>query len=417
MYVSTHTVEVSLVLLLLVAQLQITPCWRALGADAADNGSHIGAEERQLPLSMQARWTTWKKRMKKMPHFLTEMPRWEDEQHEQHPLDSPALRGPFEYSEEEQRALEGNLAVDDGEWNAKSGGIGGRPRPRYCVLDKAWRASEASDVDFSPAGFRTSLKRALLDGRLYDFLVNDRYQEPKGHDVLTGEPLAMDLVSSYSCPSLRTYAEADWTCAIKTQGGQRNGLIKMDKAFKDVRTMRLTSSSLLEPLGEIPNFDNFFFQRGPSFPHCREGSCDCDMVFDHLDGHFPAVCNVKNLLMALEPYRETYARRQITVTFSLYDKPWFTASNESIFDYKGRIPLESVLPTRYASIPVRTAMQSGRPCCIAGSGLAAGWSRAIGLGGYSTKASEIACQGLTRIPRCSQRRTWRAASSCSRRRC
>eukprot|EP00958_Prasinococcus_capsulatus_P004979 scaffold468_cov430-Prasinococcus_capsulatus_cf.AAC.2 len=136
------------------------------------------------------------------------MPRWEDEQHEQHPLDSPALRGPFEYSEEEQRALEGNLAVDDGEWNAKSGGIGGRPRPRYCVLDKAWRASEASDVDFSPAGFRTSLKRALLDGRLYDFLVNDRYQEPKGHDVLTGEPLAMDLVSSYSCPSLRTYAEA-----------------------------------------------------------------------------------------------------------------------------------------------------------------------------------------------------------------
>eukprot|EP00958_Prasinococcus_capsulatus_P004978 scaffold468_cov430-Prasinococcus_capsulatus_cf.AAC.1 len=134
---------------------------------------------------------------------------------------------------------------------------------------------------------------------------------------------------------------------------------------------------------------------GASQPHshsCREGSCDCDMVFDHLDGHFPAVCNVKNLLMELEPYRETYARRQITVTFSLYDKPWFTASNESIFDYKGRIPLESVLPTRYASIPVRTAMQSGRPCCIAGSGLAAGWSRAIGLGGYSTKASEIACQ-------------------------
>eukprot|EP00958_Prasinococcus_capsulatus_P002331 scaffold207_cov409-Prasinococcus_capsulatus_cf.AAC.36 len=80
---------------------------------------------------------------------------------------------------------------------------------------------------------------------------------------------------------------------------------------------------------------------------CREGSCDCDKVFDDHDGHFPAICNVRNLLRELEPYQEEHARQQITVAFSLFDKPWFTTTNESIYDSSGMIAVESELPAQY----------------------------------------------------------------------
>jgi len=270
MSASQHTAVTSLALLLLAAQVQIASSRPHIEAesDKTSNRRHMMADAGDVrPLSMKnPKFLTW--HMSTGPDFYSQMPSWEEQQREQHPVDSPELRGPFVYSEEEELALERHLAVEESEWNAKGGGIGGRPRPRYCLLDEAWRSSEHPDLDFSPGGFRRTLWGALLQGRLHDFLVYDRYQSPRGHDVLTGEPLKMDLLSSHTCPVLRTYAKADWSCSILRFGKQRNGLLKMDKPFKDVRTMRLTLSSLLHSPGpeEIPDFEDVFFRQGPSFP-------------------------------------------------------------------------------------------------------------------------------------------------------
>eukprot|EP00958_Prasinococcus_capsulatus_P021578 scaffold2927_cov408-Prasinococcus_capsulatus_cf.AAC.22 len=166
---------------------------------------HILAED-EVPLSMNPMFSNWSR--KEEPHFLTDMPTWLEEQHERHPLDSPELRGPFEYSEEELQVLERSLGVDVSEWNAKGGGIGGRPRPRYCVLDEAWRERVHPGLDFSKAGLRRALRAALRQDDIRNFLVNDRHQAPRGHDVLTGQPLRAELASSRSCPTLRTYSEA-----------------------------------------------------------------------------------------------------------------------------------------------------------------------------------------------------------------
>lgn len=198
-----------MLLLLLASQAQTgysRPSLDGEGAQALSRRHMMADNELVHPLSMQPGTDDWEKHAQ--ADFLLDLPSWEDEQGEVHPLDSPELRGPFEYSETEERELAKNLAVDDSEWNASSGGIGGRPRPRYCVLDKAWRASKHPRMDFSSSGFRKMLRAALKEKRLHDLLVNDRYQEARGHDVLTGELLTMDILSSYSCPVLRTYAEA-----------------------------------------------------------------------------------------------------------------------------------------------------------------------------------------------------------------
>eukprot|EP00958_Prasinococcus_capsulatus_P020544 scaffold2695_cov452-Prasinococcus_capsulatus_cf.AAC.2 len=76
----------------------------------------------------------------------------------------------------------------------------------------------------------------------------------------------MDPRISLACP--------DWSCAAVPNGAQRNGLLKTDLPFKNVRTMRLCSASLLEPATKIPNFDEIFYKRGPSSPQCvARASC------------------------------------------------------------------------------------------------------------------------------------------------
>mmetsp|Transcript_5069 Transcript_5069/g.18441 ORF Transcript_5069/g.18441 Transcript_5069/m.18441 type:complete len:397 (+) Transcript_5069:119-1309(+) len=340
---------IRLALLWLTGQVHAANSQPGLDAEGERMGTHqhtLSQNGTLNSMSLQAKYQHWQRR--DVPDFLKDLPSWEEQQHEQHPLDSLDLRGPFVYSQEEEQALERSLAVDEGVWNASRGGIGGRPRPRYCVLQETWRERQHPDVDFSAAGFRTALHGAVHKGHLRDFLVYDRYQAPRGHDVLTGAPLRSDLASSYSCPILRTYSDPDWICALKLQGGQRNGVLKTDMAFKDVRTMRFTSSSLLDSASPraIPDFDGVFFQRGPSFPYCHEGSCDCDRVFQEHSGHFPDVCNVRKLLKSLEPYRETYARQQITVAFSLFDRPWFTATSEPVHGANGLIETESQLPSQ-----------------------------------------------------------------------
>eukprot|EP00958_Prasinococcus_capsulatus_P002328 scaffold207_cov409-Prasinococcus_capsulatus_cf.AAC.33 len=58
---------------------------------------------------------------------------------------------------------------------------------------------------------------------------------------------------------------------------------------------------------------------------------------------------MRKLLLELEPYREAYARQQITLAFSLYDLPWLTASNVSVIDPRGRVSLLSFdLPAQCA---------------------------------------------------------------------
>jgi len=341
MKASSLTVATSVVVLVLATHEPTLSSGLSVG-----EGGHYASSRRHVmtahPLSMQSsKFLHWQK--KPLPEYFSQMSSWEEQQREQHPVNSSELWGPFSYSEEEERALERHLAVEESEWNAKHGGIGGRPRPRYCVIDEEWRGSTHADQDFSPEGFRRALRAALNLGRLSDFLVCDRYQEPRGHDVLTGKPLAMNLTSSYSCPALRTYTRADWACSMVKSMGQRNGLLKMDMPFKDVRTMRFATSSLMEPSSpeELSNFDEIFFRRGPLFHHCHEGSCDCDRVFKEHQGHFPAACDMRKLLLELEPYREAYARQQITLAFSLYDLPWLTASNVSVIDPRGRVSLLS----------------------------------------------------------------------------
>eukprot|EP00958_Prasinococcus_capsulatus_P021571 scaffold2927_cov408-Prasinococcus_capsulatus_cf.AAC.15 len=207
---SKPTASIGVALLVLVASVQTVCCRPAVGGKdgGSSNYRHMTAKDgTPLPLTMNnPKFLNWQ--MKTGPDFYSELPSWEEQQREQHPVDSPELWGPFVYTEEEERALEKGLAVNESEWNAKAGGIGGRPRPRYCVLDEAWRASEHPDQDFSPEGFRRTVRGVQRQGRLHDFLVYDRYQSPRGHDVLTGRPLTMDLPSSYTCPVLRTYAKA-----------------------------------------------------------------------------------------------------------------------------------------------------------------------------------------------------------------
>lgn len=92
---------------------------------------------------------------------------------------------------------------------------------------------------------------------------------------------------------------------------------------------------------------------------CHEGSCDCDRVFKEHQGHFPAACDMRKLLLELEPYREAYARQQITLAFSLYDLPWLTASNVSVIDPRGRVsllsfdlPAQCVVPPLLSTTPI-----------------------------------------------------------------
>eukprot|EP00958_Prasinococcus_capsulatus_P021575 scaffold2927_cov408-Prasinococcus_capsulatus_cf.AAC.19 len=127
---------------------------------------------------------------------------------------------------------------------------------------------------------------------------------------------------------------------------------------------------------------------------CHEGSCDCDRVFQEHSGHFPDVCNVRKLLKSLEPYRETYARQQITVAFSLFDRPWFTATSEPVHGANGLIETESQLPSQYAPSSQRLTklVRCAIVCITLRPWGAAGWYRAIGLGGYSMRASETAFQ-------------------------
>eukprot|EP00958_Prasinococcus_capsulatus_P020545 scaffold2695_cov452-Prasinococcus_capsulatus_cf.AAC.3 len=82
---------------------------------------------------------------------------------------------------------------------------------------------------------------------------------------------------------------------------------------------------------------------------CHEGSCDCDLLFDDPKGNSTSACNIRGLLKELEPYQESYAQQQITVTFSLYDRPWFTATNESTLESDGAT-IESELPALYVSL-------------------------------------------------------------------
>eukprot|EP00958_Prasinococcus_capsulatus_P002329 scaffold207_cov409-Prasinococcus_capsulatus_cf.AAC.34 len=206
MKASSLTVATSVVVLVLATHEPTLSSGLSVG-----EGGHYASSRRHVmtahPLSMQSsKFLHWQK--KPLPEYFSQMSSWEEQQREQHPVNSSELWGPFSYSEEEERALERHLAVEESEWNAKHGGIGGRPRPRYCVIDEEWRGSTHADQDFSPEGFRRALRAALNLGRLSDFLVCDRYQEPRGHDVLTGKPLAMNLTSSYSCPALRTYTRA-----------------------------------------------------------------------------------------------------------------------------------------------------------------------------------------------------------------
>jgi len=82
-------------------------------------------------------------------------------------------------------------------------------------------------------------------------------------------------------------------------------------------------------------------------PSCHEGSCDCDRVFEDYHGQYPAICDVRKLLKALEPYRPQYARRQIVLVFALCDKPWLTSSNQSVVEPNGRFSsLNYELPTQ-----------------------------------------------------------------------
>jgi len=265
----TRTAVAALALVVLASRLPPAGSQEGNGvgvaATIAGSVAASEADDEVLPLSMQSRFRNW--HLKRPPKFMQDLPTWEEQLREQHPLDSAELRGPFVYSREEETALRGNLRLSTSEWNPHRGGIGGRPRPRYCVLDAEWRERTYPDKDFSPQGFRRTLQNSLGHGRLHKFLVNDRFQEPRGHDVLTGHPLSMDLYSSRSCPVLRPYSEADWSCVMLPEGGQKNGLLKMDMPFKDVRTIRLSSSTLLDTAEpeQIPGFDVYFMLHGPSF--------------------------------------------------------------------------------------------------------------------------------------------------------
>ena len=108
MSASQHTAVTGLTLLVLAAQVQTAssrPQFEA-ESDKTSNRRHMMADAGDVrPLSMNSpKSRTW--HMSTGPDFYSQMPSWEEQQHEQHPVDSPELRGPFVYSEEEVNSLQ-----------------------------------------------------------------------------------------------------------------------------------------------------------------------------------------------------------------------------------------------------------------------------------------------------------------------